>query len=241
MDLMTQIVATVIVSLVLSLISYKLKLLTKDGTIATFAVGSTVGIFSSPAWFILLIIFTTSGLVATKVNFKMKMKDGLQEGKHGERTYRNVLGVGIPPCTIAVLAWLLNGQYDFEMGIAFISTMTVAAADTISSEIGVKDKRVWLITTFKRVEAGVNGGISVLGTVSSFAVSIIVGIIGWLLIFQTIDVYVIIPIIAGMVGNFMDSIFGATLEDSGYISKYTNNCSTALIGAAFSILIICLL
>ena len=41
----------------------------------------------------------------------------------------------------------------------------------------------------------------------------------------------LIPFVFGVFGNFLDSIFGALLENKGYISKYTNNWSTELISA----------
>jgi uncharacterized protein (TIGR00297 family) len=221
------------VSLLLSICSWKLKMLTVSGAIAAFFTGSIVGLTSNLEWFFLLILFTVSGLVATRIGFERKLKKGIQEGKHGERTHLNVLGVGIPPCIISIIYLLSNGQYSFELTIAFISTMAVSAADTIASEIGTKDERVWLITTFKRVKPGVNGGISLFGTGISIVAAFIISTIGWLMIYHTIEIYILIPTLAGLVGNMLDSLLGATLEDGGYISKYTNNCVTSLMGAAF--------
>jgi uncharacterized protein (TIGR00297 family) len=223
----------VFISLLLSICGWKFKMLTVGGAIAAFITGSVVGLTSNLEWFTLLILFTVSGLVATKIGFERKLKKGIQEGKHGERTYLNVLGVGIPPCIISVIYLLANGQYSFELTVAFISTMSVSAADTIASEIGTKDERVWLITTFKRVKPGVNGGISIFGTGISILASLAISIIGWLMIYHTIEIYILIPTFAGLVGNMLDSLLGATLEDGGYISKYTNNCVTSLMGAAF--------
>ena len=240
MDLIAQITLALVLSLILSLGTYKFGMLTKGGMIASFATGSFVGIFGTVEWLILLIIFTLAGLLATKINFEQKVKKDLQEGKHGERTYMNILGVGLPPCIIAFVSWMLDGNYQFESTVAFVSTLTVAAADTIASEIGVKDPRVWLITTLKRTVPGVNGGISLLGTATSSIVSVIVAILGWLLIYQTLNIYVLIPAVAGIFGNLMDSLLGATLEEKGYISKYANNSITALMGALFGV-VLCIL
>ena len=47
----------------------------------------------------------------------------------------------------------------------------------------------------------------------------------------------LIVVAAGMFGNVMDSVLGAVLENPGYIGKYTNNASTALMGAVFGALL----
>jgi len=194
MELIIQIIISGILSLALSIAAYKLRMLTFSGALASLFIGYTVGVFGSIEWLILLIIFTSAGLIVTKMDINQKSALSLQEGDFGERTYKNVLGVGIPACLFAFLYWLLhmllNGQYDFALTVAFITTLTVAAADTVASEIGIRDGKVWLITTFERVKRGTNGGVSVLGTSASVAATVFTGLIGWLLIFKGIDIYV---------------------------------------------------
>jgi uncharacterized protein (TIGR00297 family) len=132
----------------------------------------------------------------------------------------------------------MGDEYHAMMSIAYISSIAVAAADTIASEVGVKDKRVWLITNFKRVEPGVDGGVSVMGTTVAVFAAMITTAIGWILIFGfTFEWLFFVPVIAGMIGCFADSVLGATLETKGYISKYVNNALTALFGAFCAILI----
>lgn len=231
MELILEIAVVIAVSGVLSVGAYVLKLMTLQGAVASFAVGAIVGVFGSLEWFALLMCFTMAGFAVTKIGFGKKKEAGLQEGKHGERTHMNVLGVGVAPCIIAIISFFVDGHGTL-MDIMFISTITVAAADTIASELGVKDKDVWLITSFKKVPPGTDGGISVFGTLVSSAGSFAVALLGWVILEQNFDVLFLIPGIAGIVGCMMDSVFGATIETKGYISKYTNNASTALIGAA---------
>lgn len=240
--MITQIVISGVLSAALSIIAYYFRMLTFTGALASLFVGYTVGVFSSIEWLILLIAFTLVGLIITRMDIKEKNTHGLQEGNFGERTHKNVLGVGIPACIFAFLFGILhgpfNGEYDLALTVAFISTLTVAAADTVASEIGIRDKKVWLITTFERVKRGTNGGISVLGTASSLVAAALTAVIGWLLIFRGIDVYVLIPIAMGFLGNIIDSVFGAALENKGKISKYTNNCLSSIIASALGLLIV---
>jgi len=237
MEPIAEAVITIAVALILAVLSYYLDLLTKYGAVTSVITGAIVGIFGSLSWFIVLILFTVAGFAATRIGFFRKKAQGLQEGVRGERTHMNVLGVGIAPCVFAMIHFVLPDEYSLLTCIGFIASISVAAADTIASEIGVKDKNVILCTTFKRVPPGTDGGISVFGTLAALAGAAFASVLGWVVIYHDVDILVLIPIAAGMVGCFMDSIFGATIESSGKISKYTNNASTGIIGALFAMLI----
>jgi len=220
----------------LSILAQYLGLLTFDGAVASLAVGLVIGIFGSTEWLMILIIFTALGFTATLAGLTKKRKRGLQEGLYGERMYKNVVAVGIMPCVFAILSFFAGEEYYGMMTIAYISSIAVAAADTVASEMGVKDKRVWMITTFKRVEPGTDGGVSVIGTFLALVAATVTTLIGWLLIFgPVLEMLMIVPITAGMIGCFADSVLGATIEKRGYISKYVNNAVTALLGAVFAI------
>ncbi len=236
MDLISQCLISLVLALLLSLLAYKFNLLTKSGCISAFVIGFLIGFLGAISWLILLIAFTLLGFAATLMGLSKKREKGLQEGNHGERGYKNILGVAIPPLIIAVLNLVLP-QYHTYLAIAYIATISVAAADTIGSELGVKDPKVWLITNFKRVEPGTDGGISVMGTLVSLVGAIVVSIFGYFVIFLTLDFYVIIPIVCGFIGCLADSVVGATLETKGYVSKYGNNCITGIIGGLLALLI----
>lgn len=227
-------------SLALAAFAYKAHCLDGKGALASFTVGALTGIFGSLGAFILLIVFTMAGFAATMKGLKSKMAKGLQEGHHGERGWRNVLGVSIP----ALIVVFIDVAMDLDptlFAIMYISTLAVAGSDTIASEIGVKDPKVYMITNFKRVEPGVNGGVSVLGTVTSTIAAFAIAVLGWAIMVGTFDLLFLIPFAMGVLGNVLDSVFGALLENKGYISKYTNNASTgfipALIGGAIYLLI----
>ena len=232
------VVAVIVTSVLLSILAYKFDLLTKSGCVAALIVGSIIGILGSFTWLLLLIVFTLIGFAATIAGLSRKKDKGLQEGTHGERSYKNVLGVGLPCIVFAVINVVTGDAYYHQMMIGYISTIAVAAADTAASELGTKDDRVYLITTFKRVPPGTDGGVSRLGTLVCIAASVVVTVIGWAAInFTIMDIEIFLPMIAGVVGCMLDSVLGATLETKGIINKYSNNCITGILGAAFAVLL----
>jgi uncharacterized protein (TIGR00297 family) len=221
----------------LSISAQYLGLLTFDGAVASLVIGLIIGVFGSFEWLLILIIFTALGFGATLVGITRKRKKGLQEGVKGERMYKNVVAVGIVPCIFAVISYFTGDGYDLLISVGFISSLTVAAADTVASEVGVRDSKVWMITTFKRTEPGVNGGISVTGTLVAVAASFITAVIGWVVMDLEINCLLLVPAVAGIIGCFADSLLGATVEDKGYISKYTNNAITAMLGSIFAMIV----
>lgn len=236
-ELWMDIVAIIVLSILLSLIAYKFNLLTKSGCVAAAVMGLAIGFFGSLSWLILLIVFTFIGFIATLFGLSKKREKGLQEGKHGERTYKNVLGVAIPCIVIAVANLVTNNEHYHLMMIGYIAAIAVAAADTAASELGTKDENVYLITTLKRVPPGTDGGISLFGTIVSILASVAVSFVGWVVINLSLDIEMVIPMVAGVIGCMLDSVIGATLERRGLISKYGNNSLTGILGAVIAILI----
>jgi len=55
-------------------------------------------------------------------------------------------------------------------------------------------------------------------------------VLGWIVLHRTLDPLLVIPIVSGFIGCYIDSIFGATIEERGWISKYTNNATTGVLG-----------
>lgn len=242
LDPMLEIALVIIISVALALLAWKLKLLTVNGSAAAFAVGVVTGALGSLTWLLLLIVFTIIGFGATVFGLSKKKEKGLQEGDHGERDYKNVIGVAIPCCIFAIANFVTGGQYEYYMMVGYVATIAVAAADTAASELGIRDPKVWMITTLKRVEPGVDGGVSVMGSLISLIASAVVTVIGWLVINQTLsDINILIVILAGFIGCVLDSLVGATLETKGYISKYGNNCITGIAGALIAIALVYLI
>ena len=185
MDALSMSAIAVSLSAILSCMALKTRCLTEDGAVASFLTGSFTGVFGSLGAFALLTLFTLAGFAATKSGMAKKERRGVVEGTAGERTWKNVAGVGLPPCLVVAL----NAAFPMDpvlFAVAFTSTIAVAGADTIASEIGVRDDRAYLITSLKRVPPGTNGGVSVLGTTVSTIASLVIAVAGWLVMGQSL-------------------------------------------------------
>ena len=212
-------------------------MLTAGGAVTSAVIGIIVGVLGGIEWFALLMLFVAAGFSATKMGFSKKKEKGLQEGVHGERTHLNILGVGVAPCIFAAVAYIAGDEYRLLTSIGFIASISVAAADTLASEIGVRDKNVWLCTTWKKVPPGTDGGVSVLGMAVALSGAVATSVLGWIVLHRTLDPLLMIPIVSGFIGCYIDSIFGATIEARGWISKYTNNALTGILGAIIAMAI----
>jgi len=227
---------------ILSLLAFKFKLLTVTGSVASFAVGVVIGWFGSINWLVLLIVFTLLGFAVTRYKLQAKINKGLQEGKKGERTYRNVLANGLVPAVIAILSWLAGTPADFASSLVYLAAISVAAADTTASELGILSPKTYLITTFERVKPGTDGGVSALGTFAAAVASAFASILGWLILLpgKTPDLSILIPLLMGFLGCMVDSMIGATLERRRLVSKLGNNIISMAIGSVLALIIIVL-
>ncbi|MCH3978350.1 MAG: DUF92 domain-containing protein [Candidatus Methanomethylophilus sp.] len=226
---------------VMSAVAFRRGFLTKDGAAAAFISACIIGMCGSIWWLLAYVVFPAVAFAATMMDIGRKEEKGLQEGKKGERSAMNILGVGLAPAVISLANFADSafggGDASDLLACAFISAVAVSVADTISSEIGVLDGKVWMITTMKRTEPGINGGISRLGLASSTVMSFAYALIGWILIFGEIDALFLIPAVCGVIGNLLDSVVGAVLENKGRISKYGNNFVTAMAGGIIGYLL----
>ncbi len=240
---------TLLLCLILSGLAYYRKVLTWDGTLAAFGIGIVIGVFGDVTWLVLLLFFLLSSFAATRYRFALKEAMGVQEGARGERRASNVLANGLAPAFVAVLGFpsLGGAILDKELsGLLFVSALAVAGADTLASEIGVLSRRVFLITTFEKVEPGTDGGVSPLGTCAAIAASLYSAVVGYLVLvpfstwaglpisFPANPVYVGIPAFVGFLGCQIDSVFGATLERRGIFNKRTTNLAATSLGAVIA-------
>jgi len=230
--------------------SYYRKIFDLSGSVCGFVIGMIIGICGNVLWLLLLLVFLFTSFAATKFRFDWKKSQGFQEGKKGERTWRNVAANGAIPTAIAFLSFAAEasgstGEF-FGKDIAsfiFVSAIAVAASDTAASEIGIIDPRVYMITTFERVQRGVDGGVSLTGTFAAFIAAAFTSAMSYV-IFAEFDKALLhgpstlfIPMLCGFLGCQIDSVIGATWEQRKKIGKLGNNFLSIALGTLIALVL----
>ena len=220
----------VILLFILGFVTYKRKSLDILGTAIMIIMGIVI-IFSAGAnWLLLIVLFLVMSLIATKYSRKYKMSLGEFEGR---RTSKNVISNGVVACFMAAF----GGFYLPFVG-GFIGAIATATADTLASEIGVLQEPR-LITTFQKVAPGTDGAISVLGTAVGIAGAFIIGISAYFLgVINNPFSAIIVSVISGTIGCFIDSLLGATFERANILNNEHVNLIATIFGAIAGILLI---
>lgn len=220
----------VIVLFILGIVTYKRNALDLLGSLTMVLMGIII-IFSAGAnWLLLLVIFLILTLLATRYSKAYKHSLGEYEGR---RSSKNVISNGI----VAFMMAAFGGYYLPFVG-GFVGAIATATADTLASEIGVL-QQPRLITTFQKVDPGTNGAVSVLGTAVGIIGALIIGISAFLLgIVPDPMSAIVVSVISGTVGCFMDSFLGATFERAEMLTNEHVNLIASITGAIVGILLI---
>jgi uncharacterized protein (TIGR00297 family) len=158
--------------------------------------------------------------LATRFGRSKKESRNLAEKRTGRRASQIVANLGVA-AIFAALGWYSG----------CIAALAEAAADTISSEIGqAVGGPVRMVTTWRRVAPGTNGGVSVAGTMAGIAAAAVVVAVGALRHALWPDAALVFA--AACAGLFFDSVLGATLERRGWLGNdLVNFCSTLFAAA----------
>ncbi|MEK6958653.1 MAG: DUF92 domain-containing protein [archaeon] len=201
-----------------SIISYKLKLLDFEGVLIANAVG------------IAAVIYTPNPLIcfAAVVTFFLigELASNIKSKKHEQRTIWNVVGNSLPALVVIAMTAIYSEQAMLWQ-LAFFGAISAALSDTLSSEIGYFSKsKPIMITTFKKVPRGTDGGITLLGEIAALFGAIVIAALHFYAYSDVFSALIIIG--AGMVGTNIDSLAGAIFETR----KILNNTHVNLIGCA---------
>jgi uncharacterized protein (TIGR00297 family) len=205
------------VNLLLALLARALKVVTRSGAACGFLLGVAVYMGFGYRSFMLMLAFFALGSVATRVGYATKAARGVAERRGGARNWRQALANSLAGAFFALL--VITTHHEGAFLLALVATFAEAAGDTVSSEIGqwISD-RAYLITTFRPVAAGEDGGVSLGGSVAGVAASALVVSLG-LALRLCGKGSAIIALGAALAGNVLDSVLGATLERRGLVTN----------------------
>ena len=228
------VVAAVIVGFTFGYFAFRAKTADLSGLFSAALVGIILLVFAAPQgpqWFMIMLAFFILGSSATKYKFEYKKRIGVEQGKSGARGYRNVFANGIVAAAAAVLFGVFQQPLFVVMYVGCVAT---AAADTLASEIGVTGGIPRLITTFRKVPIGTNGGITLTGETVALLGGFVVSVVAMLLNVITPQMMVICTL-TGFVGTNIDSVIGATLENKGFLGNAGTNLLATLGGGIFAV------
>jgi uncharacterized protein (TIGR00297 family) len=199
-------------ALAIGLISLRAKFLTVSGVIALGFIGFTTFGLGGIAWAIPIFAFFLPSSVITRLGKVRKQRLSQLHAKGGRRDAGQVLANGGVAGVLAVLwfVWQEPALY-----FAYVASLGAAAADTWSAELGVlSPEHPRLITTCRKVDVGISGGVTAFGTLG--------GLLGASIVFAAAlpfagalgswQAYMLI-LGCALGGNIVDSLLGATVQE----------------------------
>lgn len=194
--------------LLVALISYFARFLTRSGALATFALAVVVFGFGAWVWAVPIVTFFVTSSLLSRAGRTKKLRFREMFEKSGARDWAQVLANGGLAGALALLSVFFPLH---ELYPLYLAAVAAAAADTWSTEIGVLAKgRVISIVSLKPVPAGTSGGISIIGTIGGVLGAMTVAVSGFAW-YGEIWMALVIGA-AGIAGSLVDSLLGATLQ-----------------------------
>jgi len=217
------------------------------GAVITASLMFSTSIFPYQPWrTALLPVLAVSVLayVATRLGRAKKELLGTAEKRHGRSAAQVAANLGVAALVSDgfVQSWLSDTHWFTRAGIVpmplfavGLAALAEAAADTVSSEIGqVLGGRPRMITTLRVVDPGIDGAISVAGTLAGVAAAAIVALAGTLALSGGYGMFWVSG--AGAIfGLLFDSLLGATLERRGWLNNDAVNFLSTAGAAGFAV------
>lgn len=231
------------VNTILAVLGFAFRGVDASGALAGWILGTVIVIGGGPPLYVALLAFFVVGTLCTKLGYRHKHEAGLAQEGGGRRSAVHAFANCCVAAVCAVACWRgVMGFVPLFMGIASLAT---AAADTTGSEIGqLIGKRAFLPLTFRRVERGTEGAISVEGTVAGIVAAFIVAVAATAMVIHqvrrgftgtvTVDRthVVLVVTLCGFVGSYLESILGSWNRKAGSpVPNGTINFLNTLLGA----------
>ncbi|SFC75867.1 DUF92 domain-containing protein [Spirosoma endophyticum] len=210
-------------------LSVKARKLNVTGALTGGVLGFAIFLGAGLPGLVMLGTFFIIGSLATSWRLPDKIAAGLAESNKGRRTASQVVAnAGVAGIT-GLLAWFYPAQADlFQLMLA--ASFASATADTCASELGnVYGRHFYNVLTWRTDTKGLDGVVSLEGTLLGFLGSCLIGSIygigfgwGWPVLWV---------LMAGTIGNLVDSVLGASLERRGILKNDAVNFLNTLIAA----------
>ncbi|KAK9525957.1 hypothetical protein VZT92_016622 [Zoarces viviparus] len=231
---------SILVPLMLTIRASKRGSLSCSGAMGALLVGFVLTMANYSFFSALLAFFITSSKL-TRWGGAQKRKLDAEYKEGGQRNWIQVFCNGGVPTELALLYMIEVGPgempIDFSrqytaswMCLSLLGALACSSGDTWASEVGpvLSQSQPRLITTWKEVPAGTNGGVTAVGLVASFLGGLVVGVAYYVTQLLLVDDLNLVnpqwPImvyggVAGLLGSMLDSFLGAHMQYSGFDSS----------------------
>ncbi|MBT2687132.1 DUF92 domain-containing protein [Bacillus sp. ISL-47] len=194
---------------VTALAGFSLNLLSMSGSLAALIIGIAVGWGFGLRGLLVLGFFFASSSLWSKFKRKQKLKVEDRHEKGSRRDWHQVAANG-GIAGISSLLYLIDPSSVWLM--CFLISLASANSDTWASEIGSLSKKLPLsIRTFKPIETGTSGAVSLLGTFAAIAGASAIALLSFYL-FHITPYEALFILAFGFAGNIIDSFLGAYLQ-----------------------------
>ncbi|MEL6842617.1 MAG: DUF92 domain-containing protein, partial [Bacteroidota bacterium] len=177
----------------------------------------------------LLLVFFVLGTLASHWKRKEKANLGLAQENEGKRSVRHAFSNGGVAGICGFWAWTFP-EYSALWLAALAGSFATAMGDTASSELGnLYGRRYVDILTWRSGQRGLDGVISLEGSLIGFGSSLLMAVLYAAL---SGNAQFILPVwIAGIFGNLLDSVYGATLQRHDRLTNDSVNFLATASGA----------
>lgn len=205
---MEQVLPGVALGLALAITSYASKLLTLSGAVAAFVLAAVIFGVGGWKWTVPIFTFFTLSSLLSRVGGGRKARFASVFEKTSRRDHGQVLANG------GVAGFLALWQLAFPVADfypMYLGAVAAVTADTWGTEVGLLTKgKTISIASFKTVDQGMSGGISVVGISAGMLGACVIAASAF---FWLKDVRVLIFVAAaGFAASLIDSVLGATIQ-----------------------------
>ncbi|MEX0601799.1 MAG: DUF92 domain-containing protein, partial [Bacteroidota bacterium] len=195
-------------AVLVAVVSFRVGFLDLSGAVATFLLATIVFGVGGWVWTLPILAFFILSSLLSRLGRKTKAELGEVFSKGSTRDYAQVFANGGVAGILVFLSSVFPRADFFPL---YLGSLAAVMADTWGTEIGLLSKtRTVLLTTFRRVAPGTNGGVTLTGFAAGAAGAAVIGVTGG---YGGGDFSIVIPVvIAGVVGSGIDSLVGATLQ-----------------------------
>jgi len=216
--------AALLITLLFAFLAYRIRGVDYSGALAGAVLSFLLFVSGGPGAFVVVLAVFVLTVASTRFGYTRKRQLGVAERKQGRNGWQILANLAV---AAAFCVGALYGPHE-PLLLAGVAALAEAAADTVSGECGkALSDQVFLITTFKRVTVGTDGGISLAGTVAGVIAALIVALVsGWTHLVSSHRIAVVGG--AAVLASFVDSLLGATLQRRGFLNnEAVNLVSTA--------------